>query len=240
MEENIALNTLGTIIHETLYALYLPFVGKSLYEVNIQEMLSNLDDEVVNQFRLIYKDGDIKKGRNLLAFEVARRNISNFLKAELKDIREGDQVTIMALEEPLERDLLSDQLPFPVKIAGKVDRIESRNGKIRIIDYKTGRVDASQVSVKSWNGLTTDIKSEKIIQVLVYAFMYFPQVYDRELEVGIISFKNMRSGFLPFTFKSPDATLTIVTEAILDDYILELVTLLKEILDPSIPFTECV
>ena len=30
VEENIALNTLGTIIHETLEALYTPFIGKFL------------------------------------------------------------------------------------------------------------------------------------------------------------------------------------------------------------------
>ncbi|GAW88075.1 hypothetical protein FPS14_contig00001-0152 [Flavobacterium psychrophilum] len=47
----------------------------------------------------------------------------------------------MALETPLERILEDNSLPFPIKIAGNVDRIEIRNNKIRIIDYKTGKVE---------------------------------------------------------------------------------------------------
>jgi hypothetical protein len=36
VEENIALNTLGTIIHETLKSLYDPFVGRFISESDIQ------------------------------------------------------------------------------------------------------------------------------------------------------------------------------------------------------------
>ena len=67
------------------------------------------------------------------------------------------------LEEKLERILEHPNLPFPVKIAGNVDRIEFRSkkgekGKIRIIDYKTGKVEKPNVTLKQWNGLTEDLK----------------------------------------------------------------------------------
>jgi hypothetical protein len=42
------------------------------------------------QFKVVYKEGEIKKGRNLLAFEVAKRNVFNFLKVELESIKAGD------------------------------------------------------------------------------------------------------------------------------------------------------
>jgi hypothetical protein len=80
VEENIALNTLGTIIHETLKSLYDPFVGRFISESDIQNCFKQIDDEVL--FKVVYKEGEIKKGRNLLAFEV-RRNVSNFLKVEM-------------------------------------------------------------------------------------------------------------------------------------------------------------
>jgi ATP-dependent helicase/DNAse subunit B len=92
-------------------------------------------------------------------------------------------------------------LPFPVKIAGNVDRIENRDGKIRIIDYKTGKVDKNDVILKTWLDLTKDIGNDKIIQILAYAFMYQPDSKGLEMEAGIISFKNLKSGFLPFNFK---------------------------------------
>jgi hypothetical protein len=39
----------------------------------------------------VYKEGEIKKGRNLLAFEVAKRNVSNFL-VEMESIKAGDAI----------------------------------------------------------------------------------------------------------------------------------------------------
>ena len=108
-----------------------------------------LNDEVLRQFKLVYKEGEIKKGRNLLAFEVAKRNVSNFLKMELEEIKNGDAVEIIALEKTFERELQHPKLPFPVLIKGNVDRIELRNGKTRIIDYKTGKVEKTNVVLKS-------------------------------------------------------------------------------------------
>jgi hypothetical protein len=238
VEENIALNTLGTIIHETLKVLYEPFIGKFLSEAAILSCFKLLDDEVLRQFKLVYKEGEIKKGRNLLAFEVAKRNVSNFLKVELESIKKGEAIKILALEQRFERILEHPSLPFPVKIGGSVDRIEERGGNIRIIDYKTGKVEKTNVTLKSWKGLTEDIKSEKIIQILAYAYMYENEANGKPMEAGIISFKNLKSGFLPFTFKENSEETTVISEDILSNYLEQMVLLLNEILDVNIPFEE--
>jgi hypothetical protein len=238
VEENIALNTLGTIIHETLKALYDPFVGRFISESDISNCFKLLDDEVLKQFKLVYKEGEIKKGRNLLAFEVAKRNVSNFLRMELESIQNGDAIQIIALEQTYGRELVHPNLPFPVLIKGNVDRIELRNGKIRIIDYKTGKVEKTSVILKSWNGLTQELKNDKIIQVLAYAFMFEEEAKDFPIEVGIISFKNLKSGFLPFGFKEEKELNITVTKEILNSYLEEIVVLLNEIFDVRIPFEE--
>jgi hypothetical protein len=238
VEENIALNTLGTIIHETLEALYTPFIGKFLSESDILGCFKLLETEVLKQFKLVYKEGEIKKGRNLLAFEVAKRNVSNFLKVELESIKNGDVIKILHLEKGCERILEYPSLPFSIKIAGKVDRIEERNGVIRIIDYKTGKVEKTSVTLKSWKDLTKDIKNDKIIQVLAYAFMFENEANGKPIEAGIISFKNLKSGFLPFSFKEGKEETTIINERILNDYLEQMVVLLNEVLDVEKPFEE--
>jgi ATP-dependent helicase/DNAse subunit B len=238
VEENIAVNTLGTIIHGTLEELYKPFIGRILTKVDIESCFQKIDDEVLSQFKEVYKEGEIKKGRNLLAFEVAKRNVHNFLKLELELLEKGDEVQIIALEAPLSRTLNHPNLPLPVTIAGNVDRIEIRNNKIRIIDYKTGKVEQKSVTLKDWNGLTEDIKNDKIIQILAYAFMYEEQAKGSEIEAGIISFKNLKSGFLPFNFKQDKEVFEVISPEIMEAYLEQIVVLLQEILSMEKPFEE--
>jgi hypothetical protein len=243
VEENIAVNTLGTIIHGTLEELYKPTIGRLLTKEDIKMCISKIDEEVLNQFKEVYKEGEIKKGRNLLAFEVAKRNVLNFLKTELEAIENGDEIQIVSLETTYERVLTDVRLPFPVLIKGNVDRIEYRSKKgekrkIRIIDYKTGKVDKNNVILKDWNGLTNDIKNDKIIQVLAYAFMYEEQTKGQEMEAGIISFKNLKSGFLPFQFKQDKDVIATISGEIMENYLEQIVILLQEILNKDVPFEE--
>lgn len=236
VEENIAVNTLGTIIHDSLEILYTPYINQFLSIHNIEEIETHINTIVLEQFHRIYKEGNIKNGRNFLAFEVAKRNIYNFLQYEKKCIEKGESIKILALEENLEGFIQNKKLPYQIKIAGKVDRIEERNGILRIIDYKTGKVETSSVKIKTFNGLTTNIKNDKIIQLLCYAFMYQHQkeMPINGIETGIISFKNLKSGFLPFQLNEE----TIVTLETLHNFIDELVILIQEIVNSDTPFLE--
>ena len=238
VEESIAANTLGTIIHGALEELYKPFVGRLLTESDIKNCFKKIDDEVLTQFKEVYKEGEIKKGRNLLAFEVAKRNVLNFLKLELESLQNGDQIQIIALEKTYQRTLVHPKLPFPVLIKGNVDRVEYRNGRIRIVDYKTGKVEKTSVTLKQWNGLTEDIKYDKIIQVLAYAFMFEPDAKGQDMEAGIVSFKNLKSGFLPFNFKQDKEVSEVITSEIMSEYLEQIVLLLEEILDVNVAFEE--
>ncbi len=238
VEENIALNTLGTIIHKTLEELYKPLLNEFLSEDKLKAITLLIDDEVLKQFKEIYREGDVKKGKNLLAFEVAKRNILNFINDEISQVQNGDAIKILSLETTLERHLSHERLPYPIKIAGNVDRIEIRNNKIRIIDYKTGRVDKNNLILKNWNGLTLDLKNDKMIQLLCYAFMFEKKTNGMEMEAGIISFKNRKDGFLPFGIKKEKEVFTVITPEVMDYFKIEIVTLINEILDEKIPFEE--
>jgi ATP-dependent helicase/DNAse subunit B len=202
-------------------------------------MLKIADSEVFKQFKTVYKEGEITKGKNLLAFEVAKRNVYNFLQLEKRLLEQDDAVKVLFLEKNFEAVLQDVRLPFPIKIKGNVDRIELRNGKLRIIDYKTGKVEQNGLAIQNWNGLTDDIKHDKIIQLLCYAFMVQAEFPNTEMEVGIISFKNLKAGFMPFQIKEGrEVILNEVDDTVLEDFKTELITLLKKILDEQTPFVE--
>lgn len=239
VEENIAVNTLGTIIHGTLEELYKPFLNVFLTVSIVDSLFLLVNEEVFNQFKKEYKEGEITKGKNLLAFEVAKRNVFNFLQQEKKALEQGDAIKILFLEQNFSQEIVDNRLPFPVKIRGNVDRIELRNGTLRIIDYKTGKVEQPSLSIQGWTGLTEDIKYDKIIQLMCYALMVQTEFPQQEMEVGIISFKNLRAGFMPFQIKEGREVVThLVNNEVIEDFKTELIQLINLILDENIPFEE--
>jgi len=199
VEETVAANTLGTIIHKTLEALYIPYKGVYLTEDALKMMKTKVSDEVKKWFVKEYGT-KFNSGKNLLIYKVAHQFVDNFLTQELLSIRQGKQIKILALEHDLETDISIEGLDFPIRLIGQADRIDEIDGVTRIIDYKTGKVIQSQLNIKDWDILTSDYKYSKSFQVLFYALLYSnTNDFDLDispLESGIISFKNMQSGFL--------------------------------------------
>ena len=238
VEENVALNTLGTIIHNSLEELYKPFIGKFLTNADFDWMIENANQEISKQFNEVYSSNSDKLGKNLLAFEVAKRNIFHFLKLEKTEIENGVVLKILGLEQRLSYEINDDRLPYPVKISGIVDRIELRDNVIRIIDYKTGKVEKSNVTIQSFEGLTKDLKYEKVIQLLGYALMYQDYIKDKELQVAIYSFKNRKEGYLLFGLKEDKNFINTIDQPIIEQFKEELIHLILEILNPELTFIE--
>ena len=58
------------------------------------------------------------------------------------------------------------------------------------------------------------------------------------MEAGILSFKNLKSGFLPFIFKEGKEETSIVSNDVMQNYLEQIVGLLADIMNEDIPFTE--
>lgn len=243
VEETVAANTLGNVIHNTLEDFYKPFVGEFITIEIITKMKTQVDERVTHHFKEIYKEGDITKGKNLIVFEIAKRYLNNFLNLEIEDVKAGNKIKILAIEDENHVQLKMDEVDFPIFLTGKVDRVDEYNGATRIIDYKTGKVVQNQVEVIDWEALTTDYtKYSKSFQVLCYAYaMFHDGKATLPLEAGVISFKNLSSGFLKFAKKegSHDRNKnTTISEDILQSFEAELKTLILEICNPDIDFIE--
>ncbi|MFK2818986.1 PD-(D/E)XK nuclease family protein [Flavobacteriaceae sp. LMIT009] len=244
VEETVAANTLGTVVHNTLEDLYRPTEGSFLSLDDITIMRQKIDERIQFHFNDIYKEGELSKGKNLIIYEIAKRYVSNFLNAEEASLTEGNQIKIIKLEEELNCFMQIEGLEFPIKLVGKVDRIDEFNGVLRIIDYKTGKVEQPKVEIVNWEDLTTDYdKYGKSFQVLMYAYiMNLKNPFNAPVEAGIISFKNMKSGFLKFSKKDRVGNGarkdSLVTPDTLKDFERELKRLLLEIYDPKANFIE--
>ena len=242
VEETVAFNTLGTVVHNALENLYKPFEGKRITEEIIQDFIKRADLEIINEFSETYSKIPLEKGKNLLIFEVAKRYLHNFLKFELNRIKTGEEIKILQIENDLKVELPIENLSFSVYLRGKVDRLESTNGTPRIIDYKTGKVESRNLNVTDWDEITKDYDNySKSFQVLTYASLIaLGKGLKFPAEAGIISFKNLKSGFLKFEKKEAGTRQkdSLITEETLQMFQHELKNLIIEICDVEIPFVE--
>ncbi|CAM3334888.1 PD-(D/E)XK nuclease family protein [Aequorivita lipolytica] len=240
VEETVAANTLGTIVHDTLENFYQPLEALVLSVQNLLDMKERIHEEVTKQFKKTFKGGNFSKGKNLIIFEVAKRYISNFIDREISEVEAGNEIKIVKIEANLTLEIPIHEINFPVKIHGKVDRVDTYNGQLRIIDYKTGSVNQGDVEIIDWSVLNKDYKFSKAFQVLTYALMMNRELPINGAEAGIISFKNLAGGFLKFGTKTSayskrDQQITAET---LENFTIELKKLILEICDPQIPFIE--
>ena len=240
VEENIAANTLGTIVHDTLEAFYKPLEGSFLNVSNLEGMKDRIHQEVTKQFKKTFRGGTFSKGKNLIVFEVAKRYILNFINLEIADIKAGNEIKIEKIETKLLLNIPISELDFEVNIAGIVDRADRYNGKIRIIDYKTGSVKQTDLEIIDWESIIQDFKYSKAFQVLAYAAMISKEIPIQNAEAGIISFKNLNNGFLRFATKTDQrgSKNSEISEEVLAFFLIELKNLILEICNPDIPFIE--
>ena len=234
VEETVAANTMGTIIHDTLDKLYQPFIGEFITKDTIKTLFPKVDEWVIHFFKKHFHNADVYTGKNRLIFEISKDYINRFLTLEIHALKDDDVLKIIATEEDLEASIAIDEFDFPIKLKGQVDRIDQLNGTTRIIDYKTGVVTSTNLKVPDLTAIGEE-KYSKAIQLLIYAFLYTENHDTAAIESGIISFKNLKSGLLKVDFGKKEHT---ITSEKMDAFLIAIKKLIKEIFDPSVPFIE--
>lgn len=240
IEEEVSYRVYGNILHDTLQTLYEPYKGKQIDTNHIHSFLANYEAELYHQFSKHYNEEAIKKGKNLIAFEIAKQQCKRFLKQELKSLKDHE-LRIISIEESRKIPFKVNSLAFPIFLKGKADRVDLQDETFRIIDYKTGKVEQKDLIIENeWENFTEDYKYSKAFQVLFYALLFQDEAKNKSIESGIFSFKNLNEGFLKFgkkTGKGYQKTFEI-SEAILQDFKVHLENLIQEICNPEIPFKE--
>jgi len=211
--------------------MYRNYRNKVLTENDVDKMLSNYPKTLTMLFEKKFQEQALRQGKNLIDFEIAKQQIKRFLLQEKKDVKRN-KIEIVELEKVGDKYLDIDGIDFKIKLKGTVDRVDLFNDKIRIIDYKTGKVEAKQLKIpKDWADFTEDYKYSKAFQVLFYALLKEDNL-DEGAEAGIVSFKNLKTGFMTCT----DSSLNL--KEMVAEFKIELETLILEILNSEIPFTE--
>ncbi|MDL2312951.1 PD-(D/E)XK nuclease family protein [Bacteroidales bacterium OttesenSCG-928-B11] len=244
VSEEMEQNTIGTIIHNVLEKIVNQIIVNPQARISIiKEAVDNLDrwvdEEIVGMEDL--KHIDLNRGKPFLYKEIIKKYLNNYLTILGKDTLHS--IEFLECEKEITTSVQVNGKSLHIK--GFIDRIDRIGQRIRIVDYKTGRVDPKDMRANNIEELFSDPTKNKIFQLMIYLFMYCKYQEDNEwgiplaLDTGIISFVQLNKEqhdelFVPvFEDYSEDE---YSPQNLYDIFKVELTRLLEEILNPEIDF----
>ena len=237
LETYFSHKTYGTLTHNCLEALYMPFVGKQLSQSDCKDMIDRVDtvaDEMVKR-----EHPQNISGKNVLALAAIKRNIQNIIAHEQGEIVAGNVIEIVALEQKLSMTQTVPGIEGPVTFKGTVDRVDKYNGTIRVLDYKTGQLQ--DLGIMDWTDLANDPDRGQARQLLMYAMLWNTHNPNNPAgQAGIIALKQYKKGVLYVGEKASargKVSPTLAAEQI-QKAALVFEELTQTLFDPNCPFSE--
>lgn len=241
VSESLDNSMLGTVFHDTMLALYkggealqaefdmsrenvLANVKKPLEVITkqyIEWLLSQKKEIIGPKIKTLIKrqlNADEIAGRNLVFEEILNKYVVKTLQTDLALMEEynTDRFRVIGLE--LERfwDFNGH------KFKGYIDRMDSfRDDEVRIVDYKTGKVDEKEVKINDENAddvvdalFSPDTKSKNRPEIAVQLF-----VYDRFVEKDVEDKSVLNVLYpIPRLFSSPELASNILSSRECPDF----------------------
>ena len=192
IEEEVESSTFGTFIHDVLEELYTPFAlfdkdGKQkkskphqLSPQDMDLMISKYEKLMFEFFEKHFKGNKdaFASGKNLLSYKMALELTKRILLREKKLIEDNNySLSINQLEADLSTtiDLNINETKKTIKLYGRIDRIDTLDNQLRVIDYKSGKVEAKDVSFSKKDNqslIEAFSKCKHAAQLMMYCVLY--------------------------------------------------------------------
>lgn len=237
LEELIAYNTFGTIVHDSLEALYTPCIGQILTENHFKEIKTQLPNILAHFFEKHHSPTQSLKGKNLIAFSVLLEYLKDFLEYD-QICAQKEEIYIESLEKEYQMTLQIPGVSQSVLFKGSLDRVDKRNGVTHIIDFKTGAVKPTELKLKDWEDLKNSPEKDKIFQLLSYAALYGNSHGNEPVKTGIYSFKNTQEGYMFFEDSLKPSDKSTVEEGAFSEFKEVLIGVVQELFNIEKPFVE--
>ncbi len=244
VEEDIDARVLGNFLHEVMERFY-----KGLQEKKNSKLVEQadfdgtgviidklIDDAFIEEYRLEPTRKVDYEGQRLVVREIVKRFADKIL--------EKDKIHAPFKMEAIEKQGLLctikiDHAPGTVVIGGTIDRVDSKDNQLRIVDYKTGRDSLGFDSVESL--FARDEKRNKAaFQTLLYALLYnsnHPETHGMLLSPGLINRDYLFGDSTAFGLKMDRHSVQNASD-LLPEFELFLKNMLEEIFDPSKEFDQ--
>lgn len=246
VKETIEDNMFGTIFHAVMEYLYEPFKGKMMSADDFERMIKNtlrIDKEINKAFSIHYfkkKNNEIVplEGNNLLIARVIRKYITQILKTDKQyaPFRYIDSELRCSIRYPLfggEKQ---------VNIKGFIDRVDEKEDRVRILDYKTG---SGSLDFKNFEDVfehNNDKRPKYVLQTFLYGILFKDSSDGKKITPGIYYMRDVfKDDFETELHYKPEKNVNeLITDFSVfeDEFNVHLTACLEEIFNKEIPFIQ--
>ena len=213
----------GSVLHKTMELAY---AGYSLLDTQkVEDSLKKLPAFMEEALKMEY-DHPTDSGHDYLMKGVLTELVKRVLTYDLEQV----PVELVGLESKLSMTLKIPGAPAAL-IKGVIDRVDIREGRLRILDYKTGVEKLSDCN--DTNELFTKPGYKLNLQLLLYVLMvrhHFTNLKTLPAVAGIFKLREFDNDITWLNKGMP------IEDALMDAFENRLVQLIQEIFNPEIPF----
>lgn len=243
----------GNILHNSMEMLYKDFIKREKRDVIhpndiiwIAEGISGaLNKTFIDHYGIKNTKKFALEGRSLIAADVLKKFIRKILDYD----EQYAPFRIIGLEASSREGY---SLEHPVKVAGKrfqvrlkgiIDRLDLRQGKVRVIDYKTGRDEKDFTTVASLTDREDPKRRKAVFQVFFYSFLFWKKYqgeYDA-IEPGLFNSRDLFDENFSWWIDQKEGRASQPVREFrqyADEFEQLLTDLLTEMYDPEVPFDQ--
>ncbi len=234
VEEDIDARNLGIVVHEVLEFLYQPWLGKEVSSDQVKLLKAQVEKQLIQSLHRnkIIQPHQQLSGRDLVTKEVMEQLIQKVLDLDKADA----PFKVIGLEQTGYEELVKvgDKT---AKISGTIDRLDEKDGVLRVIDYKTGKVkfvndNRGKRSLEEVLEMYfSDPEYKSGFQAYLYAALISPH-FDQPIKAGITTMKELNQGT-----KWLKGNYNLETQEI-EAFSSKLQGMVKEIFDAKVPFRQ--
>jgi len=181
----------GTLFHTVMDKVYSPYINKIFKAEHFNEIIKKLDTISIDSYMEL--NTNIPKGKDLIFIEVLKRCITNLLNYERALVEKGNKIKILSLENKMTA-MIRVKNNVDVLLTGTIDRIDTFNNNLRIIDYKSGKIDTNYLKFKDFEILKDNHKYSNTLQLLFYKLLVSKKYQDIN-EIGLCYFKKNKNPY---------------------------------------------
>ncbi|MBQ1695989.1 MAG: PD-(D/E)XK nuclease family protein, partial [Bacteroidales bacterium] len=202
----------GNLLHESCHFLYHTYIGKNIEKEDFASIKSNIENAINFAVCKVFNVKETDKAQ----FDEAKSNIMikplrkyvnkivasdedyapfQIVDLENEKIHDGDKKRNYTIKYKIK-----DTTNETILLKGIIDRIDLKEGKLRVIDYKTSSIknDKKTYDEKFW--IPETFKNKEAAQVLIYSEIMSQLKAEQNYTIQpyIISVTNINDGALKF------------------------------------------